>query len=435
MLGLTELRSRAEALTTWKLALGRGVLPDAAEVEWPQEPFRSKFIVSRRLDAGLLPLPPRGCLLRLLFADCCSLSVHPHERITHTNADANTDPHHHQRQHRRQPPKHHHHQHQDALSKLEMARFTRRYPAVLESLMKQMMELVKDFEQKLLEAEAKREAAKRQQQQRRPPPPQQQQDQQQQQRREEDGEDGGEDEDREGEGGEQGGGEGEQEGPTQEQIEQMLEDAAANAQPGSNKQGKEVKITLESSEGQQRDKKVQADLDPDAAAAAAEAAEQVVKQWEQEMEQVVANLEAAQDAFGDLQELLEGEEGYALSQGVWRRGGWRELADLSRCARARRGEVARGFSFGRKVQRALSPSLLSLNSPQQHTNKHKTNTKQQTITTTGSSRPCPSCASSCARSAAAAARAHCGARPRRSSSQRRPPASCARRCTPRRRAA
>lgn len=43
--GLTELRSRAESLTTWKLALSKGVLPAAEEVDWPVEPFKSKFIV------------------------------------------------------------------------------------------------------------------------------------------------------------------------------------------------------------------------------------------------------------------------------------------------------------------------------------------------------------------------------------------------------
>lgn len=43
--GINELRSRAEALTEWKLALGRGVLPAPDAVEWPQEPFKSKFIV------------------------------------------------------------------------------------------------------------------------------------------------------------------------------------------------------------------------------------------------------------------------------------------------------------------------------------------------------------------------------------------------------
>jgi hypothetical protein len=43
--GLSELRSRAESLTTWKLSLGKGVLPTPDQVEWPQEPFKSKFMV------------------------------------------------------------------------------------------------------------------------------------------------------------------------------------------------------------------------------------------------------------------------------------------------------------------------------------------------------------------------------------------------------
>ncbi len=51
-----------------------------------------------------------------------------------------------------------------------------------------------------------------------------------------------------------------QESPSQQQIEQALEEAAANASQGGSKQSKEIKITLESSEGQQ-DKKVKADKD------------------------------------------------------------------------------------------------------------------------------------------------------------------------------
>jgi hypothetical protein len=49
------------------------------------------------------------------------------------------------------------------------------------------------------------------------------------------------------------------------------------------------------------------------------------------MEQVMENLERAQAAFDDLSELLDGEEGFALSQGTWARSGWRELDDLRKC--------------------------------------------------------------------------------------------------------
>jgi hypothetical protein len=59
--GLNELRSRAESLTAWKLALAKGVLPDPAAVDWPQEPFKSKFIVSGRAvrAAQSAPRSPR----------------------------------------------------------------------------------------------------------------------------------------------------------------------------------------------------------------------------------------------------------------------------------------------------------------------------------------------------------------------------------------
>lgn len=224
-----------------------------------------------------------------------------------------------------------------------------------------------------------------------------------------------------------------QEALTQEQLEQALQEAATNAQQGG-KQGKEIQITLESAEGQ-ADKKVQADprcavqamcrvvgmvgwqpavpafgapssrrrawasahlpfsavdrtqycpslpppinSDPAYEKAVQQAAESIIKDWEQEMEQaslsvgtrlrrfkactrlplparstcctahhpvqknklhtrpspqttpkVMDNLEKAQLAFDDLAELLEGEEGFALSKGVWQSSGWRELDDL-----------------------------------------------------------------------------------------------------------
>jgi flagellar biosynthesis/type III secretory pathway protein FliH len=77
-----------------------------------------------------------------------------------------------------------------------------------------------------------------------------------------------------------------QDSPSQEQLEQALQEAAANAQQGG-KQGKEIKITLESAEGGQ-EKRVEAD--PEMAKAMQEAAEQIVRKWEQEMEEVRAGV-------------------------------------------------------------------------------------------------------------------------------------------------
>jgi hypothetical protein len=147
-LGLTELRSRAEALTTWKLALGRGVLPEAREVEWPQEPFKSKFIVRGRGPGSCAlrrctPCKPSsaafqasgllGTQLRSRGSDGTTKLASKHGTDLSSEVGPQTDA----LPGSKQPLR------QDALSKLEMARFTRRYPAVLETLMKQMLMLVK----------------------------------------------------------------------------------------------------------------------------------------------------------------------------------------------------------------------------------------------------------------------------------------------------
>ncbi|GFH09895.1 uncharacterized protein HaLaN_05120, partial [Haematococcus lacustris] len=72
--GMADLRSRADSLATWKMALQKGSLPRLSELTWPQDPFKAKFAA--------------------------------------------------------------------ALMNLEMPRFTRRYPAVLDTLIKQMLDLV-----------------------------------------------------------------------------------------------------------------------------------------------------------------------------------------------------------------------------------------------------------------------------------------------------
>jgi uncharacterized protein with von Willebrand factor type A (vWA) domain len=307
--GLAELRTRADALAQWKVALQKGALPRAEAVAWPREPFRSKFIA--------------------------------------------------------------------ALSSLEMARFTRRYPAVLDTLLKQMLSLVHDFETKLLEAEAKRaREGKKTKPPSRPPQQQSQQSQQSQQKPppKKDPEDGDKDEQsasQDGEGsrqdpegddeeqsdqdmvqasgqgqGDAGGGGGgggaaepggeqdedQDEGGelTQEQLEQAMREAAEAARAGEQQQGqgqhqgREVRLSLESSDGAAQE-------------AAEAAARDVVDAFERKMQRVVERLEAAQAALGDLSDVLDaagegGEGGFDLSKGVWTRaaGGWRELDELRR---------------------------------------------------------------------------------------------------------
>eukprot|EP00882_Tetradesmus_deserticola_P022679 GHRQ01024617.1.p1 GENE.GHRQ01024617.1~~GHRQ01024617.1.p1 ORF type:complete len:257 (+),score=92.33 GHRQ01024617.1:309-1079(+) len=169
--GIAELRQRAEDLTTWKLSLQRGVLPEPEQVNWPVEPFKTKFM--------------------------------------------------------------------DALRTLEMPRFTRRYPVVLETLMKQMLAMVHDFELKLLEAEAK------QRQQQRPPPQQQAQPSSQGQEQQEPG-----DQDQEqGEEGQEGGEQSQE--LTQEMLEEALKDSMNQQGQQGQQGGKQIQIKLEEMEGKQ----------------------------------------------------------------------------------------------------------------------------------------------------------------------------------------
>lgn len=49
----------------------------------------------------------------------------------------------------------------------------------------------------------------------------------------------------------------------------------------------------------------------------------------QEMAPIVESIEAAMEHFGgDLEKLLEGEEGWDLSQGLWQKTGWQEFSKL-----------------------------------------------------------------------------------------------------------
>jgi molecular chaperone GrpE (heat shock protein) len=62
--------------------------------------------------------------------------------------------------------------------------------------------------------------------------------------------------------------------------------------------------------------------------AAEEIAEDMTQKFEEEMAPVVDNIEAAMQHFGDLDDLLEGPQGWDLSRGVWRESGWREFQNL-----------------------------------------------------------------------------------------------------------
>ncbi len=54
----------------------------------------------------------------------------------------------------------------------------------------------------------------------------------------------------------------------------------------------------------------------------------LLQAFQQQMQEVMENLEAGELAFDDLGSLLEGNEGFDLARGTWRKSGWRELKEL-----------------------------------------------------------------------------------------------------------
>ncbi|MEW5311330.1 MAG: hypothetical protein WDW38_003056 [Sanguina aurantia] len=248
--GMAELRSRADALATWKLALQRGTLPRVEDVEWPQDPFKAKFM--------------------------------------------------------------------DALRTLEMPRFTRRYPAVLNTLMKQMLTLVQDFEEKLAEAQAQQAAADDQEQ---------QQDGSSSQQQQQPGGKPEQNEDGEGQPGSEGT---ENQESDDAQMKEAMEDAMEQSgegkqQSGQGQQGRKLQMTLEGMKGEAGDSQAE---NKEVAAKMEKVADEIVKSFEAQMGAAMENLERGEMAFDDLNALMDSAGGFDLSRGTWRRSGWKELDKL-----------------------------------------------------------------------------------------------------------
>ncbi|KAL4527328.1 hypothetical protein Ndes2526B_g08972 [Nannochloris sp. 'desiccata'] len=253
---ITELKTRLVALSQWQSSLRRGVLPTPGSVDWPAEPFRSKFI--------------------------------------------------------------------DVLKKLEMPRFTRRYPKLLGSLLKQFLDMAKDFEGELLEEQAKQQQQQEQQQQQQqqqqtssqsPNNSDDQQCQKSEQENSQSGMSGNEKEDPDG------------------QSEKADEQGNASGQEG--KQEGEIQMELEDMEGGQPDPNKDAnptEADPsstqDNSGYAEQLAEQMLQKFEENWAPAMEALDTASQAFEDIDGLMDGPEGFDNSKSVWQQSGWREVAAL-----------------------------------------------------------------------------------------------------------
>jgi len=207
-----------------------------------------------------------------------------------------------------------------ALRDLEMARFTRRHPALLESLLKQMLSLVQEYEQKLLEARTEEESAPPESP---PPPPPQQQSSSA-------STDGGEGEAQQSQQG--GGSSDEQPEMTEEQMREAIENAARQDGVDPDQRSREMQIQLEGSEGSQggggQEEEEKAQEGKDSPADAESIAEEIMEDFKEQWAPAMENLEAADAAFDDLESLMDGPKGFDLSRNMWKMSGWKELDRL-----------------------------------------------------------------------------------------------------------
>ncbi|KAI3428338.1 hypothetical protein D9Q98_006718 [Chlorella vulgaris] len=202
----------------------------------------------------------------------------------------------------------------DVLKGLEMPRFTRRHPKLLPPLLTQFLELVADFEAQAPEQEAKQNKQ------------QQQQQQQPQQASVSQGQSPQQEQEGEGEGEGDGGGE-------QDQAPQEGESSSsqqANAQGKDGKKQKEFEVELQESQSSQGDKPQDPSNQEGSSAKAEEFVEQLLDGFKQQWAPLMENLDIAEQAFDDVDGLLEGPTGFDSSSSVWHQSGWKEVAALRR---------------------------------------------------------------------------------------------------------
>lgn len=201
----------------------------------------------------------------------------------------------------------------DVLKRLEMPRFTRRYPKLLGSLLRQFLELAKEFEGELLEDENEKKKQQQQQQQKLPESMQSQQS-------------GSGDSSSSAQDGNSGEG---QEGEQSDVHEGQTGEASEQADASSSK---DVQLQLENMEGggQATDPDQGDDASTESTGFAERLAEEMLKKFEEDWSPMMEALETASLAFEDIDGLMNGPEGFDSSSAVWHQSGWREVEALRR---------------------------------------------------------------------------------------------------------
>ena len=248
---VADVRDRLLALSHWQGSLRKGILPSPTSVDWPAEPFRSKFI--------------------------------------------------------------------DVLKRLEMPRFTRRYPKLLGSLLRQLLELAKEFEGQLEEEENKRQPQQSQSGQGLSSMSQMQ-DQQSQNSAEQSAS------------GEQASNSGQNEPSTQNGQESEGGQVISADNEVDNGEA-DVELQLENGQGNGKSMTEASTMEEASNTEgqgdfAEQLAEEMLKKLEEKWSPMVEALETAALTFEDIDGLLDGPSGFDSSSALWHQTGWREVAAL-----------------------------------------------------------------------------------------------------------
>lgn len=189
----------------------------------------------------------------------------------------------------------------DTLRKLGMARFTQKHPKLLGSLMKQFMQMAKEFEIESMNNEKEEEfkkpesapsSSQNRQQESADPPEQQEEDS----------------------------GSGPSQGDQDMEPSEEMEDG--------NVPSEEQQLDVDMNEEIQSEMSEDAGEDSDSSGFAEELAEKMLQKFEEEWSPALDALDAAEDAFDDIDPLLDGPEGFDASEAVWHHTGWKQLASL-----------------------------------------------------------------------------------------------------------
>ena len=191
----------------------------------------------------------------------------------------------------------------DTLRRLGMARFTQKHPKLLGSLMRQFLELAKEFEIEAMSQSLEDENARKPD---KSPPQSSNSESPSNDADEESG---------------SGPSQGDQRGEPGEDMEE--------SESGSPREETEDNLNVDLDQASENnDVTDEGETNDELSGFAEELADKMLKKFEEDWSPALDALDAAEDAFDDIDPLLDGSEGFDAAQAVWHHTGWKQLASL-----------------------------------------------------------------------------------------------------------